>query len=986
MASNNEIDNIAITVNPFYAFITDQHNGMVDEEFKKVKLHSKNKLVRIVYDKIKTPLDLFEKLCDNGVISEDDTRFLEEVYHHIQNKTGLDEIEEYKRKRKEYQERIRLLSVKTDSLFVGRDKELHKILQAFAAKTGKCCCVILAGSPGIGKTKLSIQTCAIYPAFLIEEKVVVTTYLVNLRNLMSLSEVGAAIMNAIGIKDIVPSTFDVDGLLEKIRDMKSETIFYLDNADDVLRPRRPVRDHFINFLLEFIREENQRVKFLITTRYRVDNEFLLSVNSFHQLDIKPLQVLDAMSLLRRSSNLPNLDDTICKDLVFVCGHNPHAIRAVASRMKLGHMKPKELLELLKKPTPAQIVFDHKYGANMSTEGQEIEQQESVLRCLRVVFDQLDNKYKSYLIKLSVFPSFFYRDVASIILGEEKSFTSLYLQELCIYGLLEFDKLDQFKNIESCEGDCNQYNVHTLVRLTCELETRDDESLKPFIDTAMIAFLNHYHRVINDICELANKHFKEGLEKYQSDKINLVQYLEHEANRKPANTAKELNFSQEDRRYVVFDGLVEADRRVEYFEIKSRIAKAEGDLISYSFLCAWLGDQYICQAQILEAHKAADNGLTTLDKLKSGDRSHENTMIARAACLYVKGRAYTGQQKYEESLMVLHESLALRRKLEGDHTMTARVLNTIGHVFYRQKKLRDAQRYHEEAWEMIDKITGGKPEVHIDFSVYVMNVGTCFRSWGNRYTDSKETEKAKEQYDKALDFFNNALKMQQRSFPGLEIELTSKILRNRALCYFEMEEYTKALPDAERSLRISQRILKENPDTARCLYFVGCTHHHIGKKILTAEDLSEDEKADAYNHFSLSMKFLEEAYNMEHSLGPHRRSIDYEDLKEEIIDVLSSLGKDEDATNLWEQRFAETDQQDTTESYHTCYEHIGAPTQPTETTKEEEEDDEPMEPHGSTDEEGASLKQSEGPKEEDVVAGGKSYTTRKLFKMDKCYVA
>ncbi|XP_071950716.1 uncharacterized protein [Antedon mediterranea] len=910
MTSNNEIDNIAVTVNPFYAFITDQHNDMVNEEFKKVKLQSKDKLVKIVYDKIKTPLDLFEKLCDNGIISEDDTTFLEEVYNHIQNKIGLEEIEEYKRKRKDHKERIRLLSVKTDSLFVGRDKELHKILQAFAAKTGKCCCVILAGSPGIGKTKLSIQTCAIYPAFLIEEKVVVTTYLVNLKNVMTMKEVGAAIMNAIGVKYILPSTFDVDELLGKIRDIKSETIIYLDNADDVLRLRQPVRDDFTKFLCDFIREENQRVKFLITTRYRVDNEFLLSVDNFHQLDIKPLQVLDAISLLRRSSGHPNLDDTICNDLVFVCGHNPHAIRAVASRMKQRNMKPKELLELLKKPAPAGRVFDHRYDANMSTEGQEIEQQESVLKCLRVVFDQLDNNCKSYLIKLSVFPSFFYRDVASIILGKEKSFTSLYLQDLYIYGLLEFDKLDQFKNIDSFEGDRNQYNVHTLVRLTCELETREDESLRPFFDAAMVAFLNHYHRVINEICEHANKHFKEGLEKYQSDKINLVQYLEHEANRKPTN-AKELNFSQEDRRYVIFDGLVEADRRVKYFEIKSLKAKEEGDLISYSFLCAWVGEQYICQALILEAHEAADNGLTTLDKLKSGDRSHENTMIAKAACLYVKGRAYIRQQKYEESLIVLHESLALRRKLEGDHTMTARVLNTIGHVFYHQKKLLEAQRYHQEAWQMIDKITGGKPEIHIDFSVYVMNVGTCFRSWGNRYTDAKESEMAKEQYDKALDFFNNALKMQKRSFQDQETELTAKILRNRGLCYFEMEEYTKALLDAERSLRLSQRILKENPYTASCLYFVGCTHHHIGKKILTAADVSEDEKADAYNHYSLSMKFLEEAYNMENSLGPDRRSIDYEKLKEEIIDVLTSLGKDEDATNLWEQRFAKTDQQDTT---------------------------------------------------------------------------
>ncbi|XP_071949359.1 uncharacterized protein [Antedon mediterranea] len=901
MTSSKENDQIPVTVNPFYAFLTEQHDGMKDEEFKKVKLYSRDKLAKDVYDELSTPLELFEKLWDNGIISEDDTRFLEEVYERMKNKTGLGEIEEYKPKIKEYKERIRLLSVKHDSLFVGRDKELHKILQAFAAKTGKCCCVILAGSPGIGKTKLSIQTCAIYSAYL-KEEFVVTTYLVNLRNLMSLSEVGAAIMNAIGIKDMVPSNFNAAELFCWIRENKLETIIYLDNADDVLKPRIPPRDDFINFLREFVAEKNQRVKFLITSRYRVDNESLLSVNSFHQLEIKPLEVLDAMSLLRRSSELRKLDDAICKDLVLACGQNPHAIRTVASRMKLGHMQPKELLELLKNPTPAQKVFEHRYG---KTDNHGIEQTESVLSCLHVMFNQLDNNCKSYLVKLAVFPSFFYREVAAIILDEEKSTTSLHLEELCAYGVLQFDKLDQFKNIASCEGECNQYIVHTLVRQTCNFAIGEDPCLKTCIDTAKAAFFQHYHQKLNRICELANRNFKEGFERFQSDKSNLIEYLKQEANISPRNTVAEFDFSEEERQYAIWDGLVEADRRVEYFEKKSKLAKKERDYTSYSFFCAWLGDQHICQAELPMAVDAANDGLKTIDKLKSEDTGHKNTMIAKAACLYVKGRAYSGQRKYLKSLNALKRSLALRRKHERDHTMTARGLNSIGHLQHRRGKYHEARSYHQQALDIIERITDNYPEGHIDYSVYVMNMGACLRSWGNRLKGAEKTAK----YDEALEWFKKAWKIQKNSFPGIEISHRSKILKNMALCNFEKGDYIKALPDAEKSLGICRRILKENPDTARCLYFVGRVHHHIGKKILRAAEISEAQRADAENRFSLSMEFLEEAYNMEHSLGADRRSLDYESLKEEIIDVLNSLGKYN--IRRWKQRFKDTDNQEKT---------------------------------------------------------------------------
>ncbi|XP_033107469.1 uncharacterized protein LOC117109305 [Anneissia japonica] len=691
----------------------------------------------------------------------------------------------------------------------------------------------------------------------------------------------------------------------------SETIIYLDNADDILRPRSTSRDDFTNFLCEFLEESKQRIKFLITTRYKIDSDVLIERENFHQLDLKPLELSDAESLLRRSSGILSLDDGLCTSLVSVCGRNPHAIRALASRLKQGQIKPKELLEILQKPVPDSRILDCRYQMNMTEDGQEIEQQESVLRCLRVLFNQLDKDSKKYLIKLSVFPSFFYEEVATVILDKDESMISLYLQDLCIYGVLEFEKLDQFVNIASGAGNFNQYNLHTLVRMTCAGATKEDDSLRKLRDTAMAAFLKHYHQVLNNISEVANVNFREGLEMYQNDKVNLMQYIEHAAKIQSQQTAKELDFSKEDKRYLIIENLVDADRRSEYFKNALAKAEKEKDGITYSLICAWLGEQYISQAKLEEVHEIVDKGLTTLEKLNASEKHHKNAMIAKAACLYVKGRAFANQREYNDSLDSLQKSLDIRTKLEGDHTMTARTLNAIGNVFYLQKKLRDAQRYHEQAWEMIKNITEGKPEVHLDSSVYVMNLGACFRSWGNRYMDANEPEKGEQQYNKALEWFDKALEMQHNSFPGLEIEQTAKILKNRALCHFELEDYSEALPDAEKSLRIIQRIFKkENPETARCLFFVGTTHHHIGKKILKSTEVSEDEKADAHKNFEKALKFLEDAYNMEHKLGPGRQSQDYEELKREIVDVLKSMGEDEDAIVRWEQQFAETDKQKT----------------------------------------------------------------------------
>ena len=72
-------------------------------------------------------------------------------------------VEWYEKERQEHLESVAALLKENDPLFVGRTAFVRKILEVFqdSHSTG-CRCVLVYGLAGTGKTKLAVESCALY--------------------------------------------------------------------------------------------------------------------------------------------------------------------------------------------------------------------------------------------------------------------------------------------------------------------------------------------------------------------------------------------------------------------------------------------------------------------------------------------------------------------------------------------------------------------------------------------------------------------------------------------------------------------------------------------------------------------------------------------------------------------------------------------------------------------------------------------------------
>ena len=72
-------------------------------------------------------------------------------------------MEEYEKERREHLRNVEIMLGRKDPLFVGRTAFVSKILQIFQDDNhAKCRCVLVYGLAGTGKTKLAVESCAVY--------------------------------------------------------------------------------------------------------------------------------------------------------------------------------------------------------------------------------------------------------------------------------------------------------------------------------------------------------------------------------------------------------------------------------------------------------------------------------------------------------------------------------------------------------------------------------------------------------------------------------------------------------------------------------------------------------------------------------------------------------------------------------------------------------------------------------------------------------
>ena len=629
-----------------------------------------------------------------------------------------------------------------------------------------------------------------------------------------------------------------------------ENVILMDNADELLQPLSLSRDHFINMMTDLLTTQNTKVKIIITSRYAMRFSSLNDKPNYEEIEVRALEVRESIQLLVKECQTAQggektITEHTAEEIANHCGNNPQALRAVAKRLKSGTFTAERLAEMLRKPHLANRILDPGLLGSTSLEAGEEEsvRQKLVLQTLKATFDMLPPRLQEALVRLSVFPGSFDRQKAKVILGmEDVEAVDLEIDDLRQWSLVECEEYRGFEH--PVEASNRQYAIHPLIRTVCMIEGMKGEKYNNAFADALDRMCEYVAILMEQLAVEGHTDYQRALGRFEEEKPILTHYMEMDmgetfAGFKIASPLLEEEDSARERArlstssfaesvYNLFECFMDVKKLEQYFRCKTKQMKDKNKKKAWALLSGWLADQFMVQAKYDETWETLKDPLDWLQSLKQP--LSKDADLAKAQCQTIQGRYLSNKPdpNYKLAMKVLEEALSIRKKYLGDNTLTARCLNFIGHVYHKKNDVNKCKSFHEQAWEMLDRITDGRPEQHFDAPTYALNIGSVYHALGNTEMDKHQKAKAKEYYRHAISFFDRAQEIEKR----LQLEgnpNTAVILKNKAMSYCEMEEYENALPLAVKASELRKKGLGTHPDTSRSLYFVGSLYHDLGKK-------------------------------------------------------------------------------------------------------------------------------------------------------------
>lgn len=913
-------------IKPWGIFLWDIAREVRDEELRDIKLIIGDKLGAGERQKITDPVDLLELLEDKGLIGEDNTALLRELFVKAEYAELIPVLDKYEQRRREYVERVTMLAGRRDPLFVGRDWYIRTIVDFFReARHPGMRCICLWGMAGCGKTKLGAETCAIYTEIKGHPKPNVR--LVDLTRKTSVDEVGMALLSSVG-KPVEAAKFDWMMVFNWIMNCKEEYVLLFDNADDLLKPNSSAKNHFQNKLKETLEWPNPNIKIIITSRYEVNFGHLTKHDNFTEIEVQSLEMEEAVKLLTMSvqqsaqgplqvAGRELITERQAIQLSEHCGNNPQALRAVASQLRMGK-DPEMLLRLLANPTLMKLVLNEQsiWGLGQDATEESVKQSKQVLQCLGVMFEDMDPALKPLLIRLAVLPGLFTRSWGLNILVDLQANDSDYqilkdqlefrLNNLAATSLLLRESLDIFQVEEQGQRAEEWYSMHPLVRCLCLMKVESDEQLKKAFQSGLVGFMKECFQLLKQFTSFDIKDASASLQRLEKEKINITQYMELEMRTTVDGGEHPLAKYLPDYKAILHHSNIAGNtnimafmerflftkERSRFFQKRAETAKKYGDVGGWVSHQGWYADQQLQLHMFNEAENAIVEPISYCEQQRLMNPSLNE---GYSQCLYVKGnllvlkpqpREHLQNDKRKEGSKVL--SLCIRRRREhlGDSVVLARSINALGSSYFMCEKYEEALEQHTEAQRMLERVTEGRPETHPDYTFYLMNTATCYHELGYKFSCSiTQKERGKRYYQSAIDTYEKG----QEMLRGVGLDKTSimgTMLKNLAMTYCEMKEYKKALDYADQAAGIRKKTLGDNhPDVARTYYFIGSLYVSLGneKKERGSKIFDIDEYKEARNCF-------DKALEIEFKVGYGRRSQDYHDLKSDIATLLKKLSK------------------------------------------------------------------------------------------------
>ncbi|XP_041482391.1 uncharacterized protein LOC121429449 [Lytechinus variegatus] len=913
-------------IKPWGLFLLDIAKEVRDEELRDIKMILGDKLTSRDRESVSDPVDLLELLEDKGLISEDNTALLHELFVKAEYIELIPRLKQYEESRKEYLERVSMLVGRRDPLFVGRDSYIKAILDFFKeARHPGVRCVCLWGMAGTGKTKLGAETCAIYAE--IKDSPKPRLVLVDLNKKNSVGDVGMGFLSSVG-QPVEASKFKLELIYDWIRSCREGHVFLFDNADDLLKPTSIAKDHFQNMLIQTLKwENNSNIKIIITSRYAVNFPHLNKHHNFKEIEVQSLEMEEAVDLLFKSVPQGNLQvrgqvsitEEQAMKLSEHCGNNPQALRAVASQLRNGK-EPDRVLRLLANPMKMELVLNDQslWGLGQDATEEYARESNQVLKCLGVMFEDMNPHLQPHLIRLAVLPGLFSQTWGLKILSDidqegsrrQSLSDSLAweLDDVAGTSLLLRESLDIFQSEDGREASLREkfYSMHPLVRCLCLMKVEADEKMKTAFQSALLSFIDECFQLLRKFTGYDDEDACGSLQRLEKEKANITQYLELEMQKtfdeKPHPLAEYLpdygrvlrrsNIARESNILAFMERFMFTKERSKFFRQRAEAAKKFQDLPGWVSHQGWYADQQ------LQLHQFRDAETAIVDPISYCQSQRMMTSDLRegySQCLYVKGnllvqkpqdRGHIQNKMRDEGTKILKKCIEIRDRNLGNSIVRARTINALGSAYFESMKYEEALKQHKLALEVLTAVTHNHPETHPDYTFYLMNIGTCYHELGYSFSRSiTQREKGRRYFDQAIRTYKDG----QTALRGVGMEKTSimgTMLKNLAMTYCEMKEYRQALDYADQATGIRVRTLgDDHPDVARAHYFVGSLYMSLGDEMKdSGKNVFEIEE------YKKARECFDRALIIELKVGYDRRSQDYADLKEDFEKLFKILNK------------------------------------------------------------------------------------------------
>ena len=206
--------------------------------------------------------------------------------------------------------------------FTGRKSEVDEIIGHVTSESTRL--VSIWGSPGFGKTSVAITV-----GHALQSQGL-PVYWVSLRGLQSKADLTSKFLCLLRQPTIDDQTSDRrlsldDEIFQLFSKISKQSVFILDNADDLFESGCPKVKEEVMQLLEEILRQNPRVTCIVTTRESL--EFMDIHFQGHQgLRIRTLDKASTQCLIHEL--LPNASPADCTEVAHICGQVPLALSLI----------------------------------------------------------------------------------------------------------------------------------------------------------------------------------------------------------------------------------------------------------------------------------------------------------------------------------------------------------------------------------------------------------------------------------------------------------------------------------------------------------------------------------------------------------------------------------------------------------------------------------------------------------------------------------